>query len=1492
MPEDSGLVSQINDDPINPKRPVGYIRSKIFNRSILVKTLIDSGNLFADLISEKLAKLLHLPVKGQAKDVGTASATGSVKILGRTKPFYVYLEGISSPVKVHPYVVRDLAHPLNLGQAFLRAHRADMTFRSDGIQLRINGKSAALTSASAPLTQSTIDVRIKALLDKWTDMGKNPCTFDSILDLRVYSLEEERQGCLPGLAYGDNKRPIQFSNTEYSAYNHSEVMLKAGCSTVISAVSIPIQVNTENDVFLFPKKDSSFLNSRSVWVHPGTYKRDGQATKVLVTNFGTKDVRLPKGCKVGKISEATAYARSVNVVDHQPADQLSDEQLRERREYIITMLKLDENELFKDRKVKEQVIQMFLDNWDAVSISESDYGRADALQFHIQVPKGTPPVRAKVRPLNPHQEADLKRQIDDWLEAKIIEPSMSPWASALVPCVKKNSTALRWAIDYRNLNKVTVKDAYPLSSIENNLHKLSGAQVFTTLDSRGAFHTMCVEPSSRDYTTFVSSWGSYRFVRLPFGLANAPAAYSRLVAMALNKLPGNFALGYIDDVVVFSNDVPSHLNHLRQVLELHVRFGLKLNLKKCQIAQPEVEYLGHKVSRNGIAMIDDYVARILDWPLPQDAAQLKSFLGFTGYYRSFIKDYSKLTNHMNRMKKDKIPVWTEEAKANFEALKQAFKTKPVRGFPLYDTDQPFILDTDFSSTNMAAVLSQNQNGKETFLGCVAKKCDKAQQSYPSHKGELGAVILGLKKFEHILRAKPFIIRTDSRCVEFLQSMKEVRGMFARWQAFLSSFHFTTVHRSGKQQMNADPLSRRPGLEDDPEVEPLEPDSYLHDVDDIYEVQEEATPSEHVTKQNPAKVAKTITLEELAHASNTDPMMKSIIEYVKAGHKPDREERKGLQAEGMHYVNNFESLSVDEGVLYFQAPETNGEQKPKRICLPRSLQSLAFGLLHAHPMGGHYGQQSTYRRFRERFYFPGMYSYVVAMVTNCVPCVTKRSNKSKPAHAMHHEQLSYFSQRVYIDTVGELTATSYEGKTCRHFLTIMDGFSRYLVAVPVEKIDAQTLAESIVEKWVMIYGCPEVIHSDRGSGFQSKLFTEVMRRLGIVQTRTPPYSPEANRVERCHKTLGDIIRSDRRFEAKFWPQKLVAAVMAYNTTINRETGMSPYEVVFGKRATLPVDLVFPFPRKEGISKSNYVEDLKRRFSKIARQVCEAQDSSLSLKQSHYQARDPKPFQKGDVVYYFLGRVKPGLSKKLQCRWCGPFKVIKVVSESLVVIFPVGNWTNTPRELAAIVSRLRKVDPRLSMNDLNPTRRKQIDLLEILDDLDELNEVLSYQGAFDEENEDEGSPYVQNSPYVGPRAVVVPSQPQAPLEPLQSGQPPLQPPPPSSHPPTEQSAGACVKQEVVTPEPEQVETDTHEEDEFEDAEEAPQQVLGDEPESSTSTRERRNPDEAVRGALQELQRQHQRQSPLSEAEGTARPDKRTAKERIRLYYQRGRRPRRKE
>ena len=224
-------------------------------------------------------------------------------------------------------------------------------------------------------------------------------------------------------------------------------------------------------------------------------------------------------------------------------------------------------------------------------------------------------------------QESLKEQINTWKEQDVIEPANSPWASPLVP-VKKKDGRVRWAVDYRFLNHSTIQDSYPLQRIRSNLEQLSGARVYSMLDASGAYHNIRIHPDSRSATTFTSPYGAYQFKRLPFGLVNAGASYSRMVQQMLSQLPEGFVLCYLDDVLVYSSDVDSHLAHLTQVIQLHRAGGIKLQLKKTHLFQAEINYLGHRVSGEGVGMIPEYVegARLAYSHLRQRAEHLPRIL--------------------------------------------------------------------------------------------------------------------------------------------------------------------------------------------------------------------------------------------------------------------------------------------------------------------------------------------------------------------------------------------------------------------------------------------------------------------------------------------------------------------------------------------------------------------------------------------------------------------------------------------------------------------------------------------------------------------------------------------------------------------------------------------------------------------------------------------------------------------------------------------------
>jgi hypothetical protein len=1280
------MTQQINSVNAVNLSNSAYVRIKVRNKPIVAKMLIDSGNLVNDLISEEFAKIIRTKYTPMEKKVGTAAKGGSVKIIGKSAPIRIFIEGVPQGVTITPLVVKDLSHPINVGRDFLGRNKGRLEFTPSDGYLEINQVKVRMIKKATPLASpQVVDVRFRKTF-------RNPGSYIHHHTEMIYE--------------GTINQCEDVTDRPVPMYSRDEVEVPA-----LSGMFVPI--TTRGKIMMKDARKFELITEPDeegetpVLVVPGAGRLLKKEAFCFVINPEAKRIKIPAGSVLGRVY--LNRIKEERVQEEESLNFISNVGNRELRHQIEKDLKINENALLNaDPKTQKKVVDLFCQYGDIISRHEFDYGHTTEIQCQIQLKPGEEePVKMKARPLNPAQEESLKTQLEEWEEGGIIERTQSPWAFPMVGVRKKNSEVTRWCVDYRLLNKKTVKDAYPLQSIESNLHKLQGAKIFSTLDSAGAYHSVEIHPESREYTAFITPFGQFQFARMPFGLSNAGACYSRLVSRALQFLPAPFALAYLDDIVIYSKSVSEHLEHLEQVLALHRRFGMKLRLHKCKVMQEEVEYLGHLVSAEGIQMVPSYVKKILDWPLPATGKELKQFLGFVGYYRGFIPDIAELTFEMNDMKKGNKLEWNDKTKGKFRTLKQRFETAPLRRYPDYTTDKPFVLDTDFSSTAMAAILSQEQDGQERFIGAGARKCNKAEQNYPSHKGELAAAVMGLRKFEHILRFKPFILRTDSRCMQFLDSLKEVRGIYARWLNFIQGFEFTVVHRPGVKNQNADPISRMERMEDGPSEQAEEEAKDLEE--DVYQIAE--------------RDVSNMTGGEIVQWQESDPVLRIVMTWVRAGEKPSKAELRDVGQEYQAYAGVFECLQLteDQGLVFKPTPEGRA-----RVCVPQDAFHRIFRWAHEHATAGHFGMNATQKKIRERFFFPGMTARIVTGVTNCISCVQKRNYVNKNQHVFHRSLESRPFQKIYVDLVGPLTPGEWHGEKVSYVLTMMDGFTKWAEAIPVGDITAPTVAKNVVEHWIARYGIPEQIHSDRGVQFTSELYREVMRLFGIRATTTPPYNPRSNKVERLHRVLGEVLRSNQASAEKEWPEKLPLALFAHRTTVSRTTGVTPFQALFGINSRIPLDVIFPTPRGELEKWPDYVAGLQEKLQTIYEKMREQGELGLMRATAYQTGKVAKAIkvEEGDTVYYFSPRILPGTDrrthKKLALLWTGPYQVRRVISASLCIIHPFGEWAKNPREILTVVDKIRIIRTPIPERALRP--EQQIDLDEIEEDLENYGEFI--------------------------------------------------------------------------------------------------------------------------------------------------------------------------
>ena len=491
--------------------------------------------------------------------------------------------------------------------------------------------------------------------------------------------------------------------------------------------------------------------------------------------------------------------------------------VEEKKKWLENQFKLNDNALLQeDENFKERVTNMLLENWSAFSITAVDYGHTDVTQFKIRIKAGIQPYRGKVRPMNPADEEALEEQLTKWLNHGIIEKCHSEFASPLF-CVRKGDKR-RFVIDYRMINRFIERDAFPLPNIEENLQKLAGSSVYSTLDATAAFHSVEIAPDSREYTGFICSKGHYQYIRLPFGFSNGPAMYSRIIQKLLIHIGSENLMGYLDDLIIHAKDNETMLQALNLTLTAHREFGLKINPAKSELFQKKVIYLGHLCSKEGIDMVPRYRKILEEWEVPKSQGELKTYLGKITYYkRFFTMDFSRLKAPLDslRAKEKDFEMGDKELRA-FYALRKLITESGDKGplaFPDFsDNAGPFKTDSDFSIDGLGWALSQEQGKQERLIGCGGRKTSKSENNYPSSKGEILALVSCFQDFERILTFKHFFARVDAQALLTLKSTYNIRShLVSRWAEYIASFDFTPVHRPGVLHGNVDHISRYSGL---------------------------------------------------------------------------------------------------------------------------------------------------------------------------------------------------------------------------------------------------------------------------------------------------------------------------------------------------------------------------------------------------------------------------------------------------------------------------------------------------------------------------------------------------------------------------------------------------------------------------------------------------------------------------------------------------------
>ena len=453
-------------------------------------------------------------------------------------------------------------------------------------------------------------------------------------------------------------------------------------------------------------------------------------------------------------------------------------------------------------------------NAEVFSKHKADIGCCNFVEHEIELEEGAVPHREGARRMTPHKSETCRAEIEMLLEYDMIEPSKSPWACGVV-MAKKKGGQLRFCCDFRYLNAVTIKDAYPIPRIDESLSKLGDAKFFTTLDLGSAFWQVPLRKKDREKTGFACELGLYQWKRMPFGLCNATATFQRLMAQALTgetKKYGNLLMCYVDDVVIATPTLEDHIDRLDEVFGCMKRAGLKCKPSKCEILRDSIKYLGRMVDRHGVRPDPEAVEAVMTWKAPRTDTQLMSFLGFANYYREFIKGYADKVYPMQKLMRNKGKKfeWNDEAQVAFENIKRELCEAPVLGMP---TEKGmYVLDTDASVVAISGILHQEQewNGR-TVLRPIAygsKVLSDTEMKYGAPKAEMFAVVNFVEKYRAYLGSASFKLRVDNRALSWLKTYSMDQSYIGRWIVRLDGYHMIIEHRMRDKHQNADSLSKK------------------------------------------------------------------------------------------------------------------------------------------------------------------------------------------------------------------------------------------------------------------------------------------------------------------------------------------------------------------------------------------------------------------------------------------------------------------------------------------------------------------------------------------------------------------------------------------------------------------------------------------------------------------------------------------------------------
>lgn len=924
----------------------------------------------------------------------------------------------------------------------------------------------------------------------------------------------------------------------------------------------------------------------------------------------------------------------------------------------------------------------------------------DIYEHTITLKQNVSPVFTKPYRLPHSQKQEIKSQIDKLLRENIIEKCNSSWSSPLLLVPKRSDDSgekkLRLVIDYRKLNNLIEDDKFPLPNMSEILDALAGSVYFTHLDLYNGFYNVKLHKDSRKYTAFDS--GQYQMVRMPMGLKTSPGSFSRMMNMAMSGLTYEKCFVYMDDLIIYGFSLDNHNKNLQDVFERLRKVNLKLNPQKCDFLKKQILYLGHVVSDKGILPDPSKIEVVRNYPQPKTTDEVKRFTAFVNYYRKFVPNFAEKASPLNRLCKKNIRFnWDDQCQKAFETLKESITSPPVLAYPDFSPNNQFIIQTDASNHAIGAVM-MNKNMRPVAF--ASRSLNKAEKNYPTIEKELLAIVWAVKHFRPYLYGKEFKIQTDHRPLVYLFNMRDPSSRLMKFRLLLEEYNFSIEYVKGTGNAAADALSRIK-IQDLKEmsnkiinvmtraqkrkIAHTMPDSsanidFTDDWSDQPKVVEaHIKPKDHIElvfiekkKLNSIKQQNDVRFETKTFCYV--PVRNSIyIKYMDSQ----------SQITPAEFVRELDEACLKNGIneLYFVMTKRNnvfvekllnevkiyGSATMPRLCILKDIirienkddQKVILNDFHLLPTSGHAGMRRMLSNIKKYYFWPGLEKDVINFVKRCDKCQRHKYSTYVKEPMVITSTANTAFEKIYLDIVGPLERdnTNYS-----YILTLQCELSKYVEAYPLISKNTTEVARILVNNFILRYGIPKEIATDRGAEFMSSTMNEVCKLLHITKTNSTAYHHQSiGALENSHKHLGSFLRIQCDNHPEMWSQWLPFWCFSFNTSVHRETKFTPYELVFGKKCSLPsnllsniIDPLYTF--------DNYPLELKFRLQLAQKEAREnLLSSKIKRKEIYDRNMNPVVYKPNDLIL-----VKNEVGNKLNCVYSGPYVVIKDMSPNVEIM----------------------------------------------------------------------------------------------------------------------------------------------------------------------------------------------------------------------------------